>query len=227
MNVVGAFLKEPQPGKVKTRLVADGLDQDFVLDLYNAFTNDSLNLIQSVSAEKKWAFIAPGASSDFIQSIEQKNFESFEQQGDDLGQRMFHYFQTAFENGAQKVVLIGTDSPSLPLSFLEEAFTSLDQNQVVLGPSNDGGYYLIGLSSFVPDIFENVAWSSEQVLEQTLDCLEKSEKLSVTHLLPMWYDIDQKSDLLLLKYHLKSLHSKSSFLFPACSYNVLFETNFF
>lgn len=223
MNCFGVFLKEPQAGKVKTRLVADGVDQDLVLKLYNAFLNDTLDLIQQASADLKLAFIAPGASTSFIQQVQQKKFEVLEQQGDDLGQRMAHFFQTAFEKGAQKVVLIGTDSPSLPIDFLREALNRLDQSEVVLGPSTDGGYYLIGMSSFYPEVFQGITWSSETVLEETLSVLEKLNKLEKVHLLPFWYDIDQKKELQFLITHLKILSQSDSASFPTATWQVLQE----
>ena len=224
MKCIAVLLKEPLPGKVKTRLVADGVSQELVLPLYKAFLTDTLDLAQFVASDWKWAFIAPGASARFQEEIRQKGFAVFEQQGRDLGERIAHLFQTAFAQGATQVVALGSDSPSLPPALIEEAFEALNQSQVVLGPAQDGGYYLIGMSSFTPEVFQQITWSREQVLQQTLDRLEQNGKLGKAHLLPMWYDIDQKKDLQLLTSHLKVLSQASPPFFPASTWQVLQPT---
>ncbi len=221
MKCIGVLLKEPLPGKVKTRLVADGLDQAFVLQLYHAFLADTLRLAQFVSTDWKWAFIAPGASARFEAEVEQKGFTVFVQQGADLGERISHLFQTAFAKGATQVVVVGSDSPSLPPSLVEQAFEALNRSELVLGPAQDGGYYLIGMSSFFPEVFQQITWSSEWVLQQSLDQLEKMGKLEKAHLLPMWYDIDQKKDLQLLTSHLKMMSQSRPPFFPSSTWQIL------
>jgi rSAM/selenodomain-associated transferase 1 len=121
------------------------------------------------------------------------------QEGDELGERMKRLFEQLRALGHKNIVLIGSDLPPLPLQFFEEAFAylSLPDQRAVLGPSRDGGYYLIGLNHPVPEIFEAMAWSHDQVLEQTR---AKLASLRIdTLLLPLWFDVDTPEDVRRLK----------------------------
>lgn len=115
----------------------------------------------------------------------------------DLGQRMRHYFEMSFAAGVDRAVLIGSDSPTLPIAYVEEAFDHLTQLPVVLGPSDDGGYYLIGLSGKTADIFLAIDWSTSEVWRQTTDRLRAAGQ--GYYELPRWYDIDTVDDLLRLR----------------------------
>ena len=111
-----------------------------------------------------------------------------------LGDRLIHAFSRAFANGMERAVIIGSDSPGLPLNYLEDAFDRLNSADVVLGPSQDGGYYLIGLSkSLHPEIFQNISWSTSLAFAQTLNAA-KQIGLSA-ELLPEYFDIDTFHDL--------------------------------
>jgi rSAM/selenodomain-associated transferase 1 len=135
-------------------------------------------------------------------------------QGDgDLGQRMSNYFAQAFKAGADRVLLIGSDSPNLPVSYVTQAIQQLDHNDVVLGPTEDGGYYLIGMKRLITNVFENIAWSTEDVWQQTVDILVRNEVAFGQ--LSTWYDVDNETDLRKLQSqlaheshdaHLISLH---------------------
>ena len=113
--------------------------------------------------------------------------------GGDLGQRMASFFSDSFSAGAQRVVLLGTDCPHLPVELIEQAFARLRDHRVVLGPSEDGGYYLVGASGGVPDIFDAIAWSTPQVWEATVERLRSQE--TSFHVLDRCYDIDRLPDL--------------------------------
>jgi len=117
------------------------------------------------------------------------------QRGESLGERMKNGFIEAFAMNFKRVVIIGSDIPDFPLEFIEEAFTSLKEKDVVIGPSFDGGYYLIGFSdkNFSHKVFEGISWGTERVFEDTLKVL-KREKLTV-HTLQPWRDIDTFDDL--------------------------------
>jgi hypothetical protein len=107
---------------------------------------------------------------------------------------MLAHFQTTLPAASSGAVLIGTDSPTLPIEFVAMAFESLAaQEQVVLGPSDDGGYYLIGIRGSIPDIFGNISWSTEKVFSQTVAVLENA-RVPYT-ILPKWYDVDDVADL--------------------------------
>lgn len=111
----------------------------------------------------------------------------------DIGERMHKAFQNVFSIGAEKVVLIGTDIPGLKWSILEKAFESLEQNKIVLGPTKDSGYYLVGMQSPGIDIFQNVMWSTKFVLKNTFRNIE--ELGFQVDLLPERHDIDTIEDL--------------------------------
>jgi hypothetical protein len=117
------------------------------------------------------------------------------QQGEDLAERMKNGFMEAYTMGFKRVVLIGSDIPDLPLEFIEEAFTSLKEKDAVIGPSLDGGYYLIGFKdkTFSSQVFKGIPWSTERVFEQTTKILER-EGLTVHFLKPL-RDIDKVEDL--------------------------------
>ena len=109
--------------------------------------------------------------------------------------------QWAFARGAERVVLVGSDSPSLPAAYIDEGLALLREKEVVLGPSMDGGYYLVGRRKGESRIFQDVAWSTGMVLEQTLARLGTQ----TLGLLPPWYDVDTPADAGFLKVHLEAL----------------------
>ncbi len=117
-----------------------------------------------------------------------------------MGERMFNAFEFAFANGSDSVMMIGTDSPTFPAEFIEQAFEFLKNSDAVLGESDDGGYYLIGLKTLHKEIFENVEWSSPETFDQTVKNIEKCGlKFSFV---PKWYDVDFPEDLERLKKEL-------------------------
>jgi hypothetical protein len=114
---------------------------------------------------------------------------------------MAEFFATAFPAGAQRVVLIGSDSPNLPRVYLTQAFELLNQHPVVLGPADDGGYYLVGAAGRVPPIFTEMAWSSPRLYSQTIDRLRQAD--CPFAILPGWYDVDDVEGLLRLRNELE------------------------
>ena len=128
-------------------------------------------------------------------------FEYAPQPEGDLGQRMESLMQWAFARGAERVVIIGSDSPSLPARYIDEGLALLREKEVVLGPSTDGGYYLVGRRKGESRIFQDVAWSTGMVFEQTLARLGTQ----TLGLLPPWYDVDTPAEAGFLKVHLEAL----------------------
>ena len=106
---------------------------------------------------------------------------------------MEHYFSAALAAGGDRVVLLGSDSPNVPVAYVEQAFDALKRNDTVLGPTADGGYYLVGVRGRVPPIFAGVAWSTPQVWEQTATRLRAANCTFAE--LPVWYDVDDAADL--------------------------------
>jgi rSAM/selenodomain-associated transferase 1 len=118
-----------------------------------------------------------------------------------LGQRMADYFQSAFAAGADRVLLIGSDSPTLTLADVEVALKGLDQNQVVLGPSEDGGYYLIGAHHKMPDLFTDMPWSTPELWPVTVDRLESLN--TRWRELDSCFDVDDLDDVRRLRKELR------------------------
>ena len=192
-NCIVMFVKSPTAGEVKTRLAAE-IGEGATVGLYKCFVEDLISTVGTLDVGLRLCFHPPEAKSLFLQWLgEQHSYIA--QTGDDLGERLKNAFVDAFEQGYSKVVAIGSDSPDLPASFLREAFEGLDSHDAVVGPSSDGGYYLIGFSadSFAPGAFDGIAWSTAAVCSQTQMRLN-SRGLGV-HLLPQWHDVDTRSDL--------------------------------
>lgn len=192
-NCVLFFVKDPASGKVKSRL-AEYIGQNAATDLYKSFVADILATLHAISVNFKIVFYPPDAENKIQQWLGEE-YSYSPQVGKDLGQRMKNAFLQAFSDGFDKFVLIGSDIPDLPADYLELGFKALETNDIVLGPSSDGGYYLIGFAkeAFLPDVFEGITWSSADVFEQTLDILKKHKQR--VYLLPQWHDVDTLTDL--------------------------------
>lgn len=204
-NLLIIFAKAPEAGRVKTRLTPF-LSPEKAAKLQEAFLIDILKMSKALQTPRLIA-CAPDTRHTFFQRCEKEDgIRLMTQEGEDLGQRMKNAFQQAFDESFERVVIIGCDSPTLPLSYIAEAFERLTEHTVVLGPSLDGGYYLIGAKAPLPELFNQMAWGTEIVLNETLKRLN-AEK-SPYYLLPFWYDIDLPADLSFLEQHLEYLKMK-------------------
>lgn len=197
--VLGLFAKWPVPGAVKTRLARD-TSCEFAVQVADAFLRDCLFRYAELPIRRIVVFDPPDERERFLALIDRR-WELMPQIGVDLGVRLRHFFDGAFQRGATRVVAIGTDSPTMPPGYLLDAFERLNDREVVLGPATDGGYYLIGLSRPAPELFADVRWSANDVLRQTIDRLGS---LSLA-LLPPWYDVDTLDDWTALRGHLAAL----------------------
>ena len=192
-NGLVIFVKDPDAGPVKTRLAAT-LDPVRVTGLYGAFVLDTVTRMSGRPDWKCWIACAPSATGLFYQRLQEAYPVGLLDQGrGDLGARMQHVVQCLMGEGLQRVVLIGSDSPTLPATYPEMAFEALACRDVVVGPSEDGGYVLIGLSRCVPEIFETIPWSTPRVYECTLQKIRQMD-LSC-QVLPAWYDVDDLQGL--------------------------------
>jgi rSAM/selenodomain-associated transferase 1 len=161
-EVVLVFQKNAILGKVKTRL-ASGMGELRALEIYRHLIQSTYSVLEDVSAPV-WTYY-----SDFIpETVNPPIAKSFVQEGHDLGERMANAFARSFESGMEKVVLIGTDCPSLQSQHLNQAFEALIHSDLVVGPATDGGYYLIGMKRRADYLFEGINWSTAEVLSQTL-----------------------------------------------------------
>ena len=205
-TLLGIFAKYWQPGTVKTRL-AQSIGAEPASQLYRLFVQTLLHRFDQVADERLLCYSPPQRRADFA-AICAPAWQLDAQRDGDLGQRMTHFFTHSRNTGFAGRVLIGSDSPTLPLDYLEQAFVLLESNAVVLGPSDDGGYYLIGVAGEVPPIFDRVAWSTGEVWDQTVGRL-RGAGVSFAEL-PPWYDIDRKEDLVRLQRDLVELSRRSA-----------------
>ncbi len=186
-NLLIIFMKAPHPGRVKTRLQPH-LSPDDSLLLYRAMGKD---LIENLSGSPDYTLEIHFSPQDALTEMQVwlgQEQRYVPQSGGDLGERMHHSFQTAFARGYGRVVIIGSDLPTLGEGEIKTAFSHLATYPVVLGPTDDGGYYLIGLREAQPVLFQNIAWSTGEVLPQTLHNARDAQ-LPV-HLLEQKADID-------------------------------------
>jgi uncharacterized protein len=187
------FVKFPEKGSVKTRLAND-LDHGFVQTLYGYFVLDLLETLAKADLPIIVYFYPP-ESGVAVSGWLGKNYTYAPQKGVDLGERMENAFKNAFADGCSRVIIIGSDLPDMGNALLDDAFNALDLNDAVIGPSYDGGYYLIGFrhDSFLPEVFKGIAWGTDTVLKDTLKILR--EKKYRAHLLPELRDVDTVEDL--------------------------------
>ena len=197
-NALILFARDPVLGKVKTRL-SPFLDEDVILRLYTCFLNDSLKKIRQIKNADCFVGIAPSNDSGFFTGTPDSDIRLFIQEGEGLGDKMRKAMQDRFAEGYERVVIIGSDSPSLPVSYLSRALGS--DKDIVIGPSTDGGYYLIGMKGRVVEVFDGVTWGTEKVLRETCERLGKNGV--ELELLPVWYDVDSPEDLKFFKTHLE------------------------
>jgi rSAM/selenodomain-associated transferase 1 len=182
--------KEPVPGRAKTRLAAD-VGQTRAARLCDAFVRDTLDFAARRS-RRLYVAASPAASLPYFRALT-SGVCCFAQPEGDLGARLMSAFETALGDGAERPVLIGSDSPTLPSHLLSVAHRALRSHDVVLGPAEDGGYYLIGMNVPHGELFGDIDWGTDRVLAQTLDRAHAAG-LDV-FLLPHWYDVDDGRDL--------------------------------
>lgn len=190
------FGRVPEAGTTKTRL-APALGEDGAARLYSAFLEDTVRRTAAVAAERRSLWLAGAESGRDRLGERHPGLEVRPQEGDDLGARMAHALEAAFGAGAGRVLIVGTDHPTLPADRLERAFGLLESADLVLGPSDDGGYYAVGLRREAwpagADIFREVPWSTERVLEVTR---ERADSIGLSRReLEEWYDVDRPSEL--------------------------------
>ncbi|MDZ7716750.1 MAG: TIGR04282 family arsenosugar biosynthesis glycosyltransferase [Balneolaceae bacterium] len=187
-NVLLIFVKNPEKGKVKTRL-AKTIGDEKALEVYKKLIAYTRQITSEVSASRKVWY------SRFVPENDEWDTEKFEkkiQQGDDLGMRMKNAFAESFTSNHVKVVIIGSDSAQITTEGIENAFSELEENELVIGPSEDGGYYLLGMQDFYPEFFEGIDWSTSKVFAQTLKIARR--KGLKTSILPELNDVDNEED---------------------------------
>lgn len=179
--------KTPVLGQCKTRL-AKSVGDEKALEYYNLMLKKTLKNVHQVQAEPIIHF---SESNPFTQEF--SDFEKDYQVKGDLGIKMKSAFSKSFQNGSKKVLVIGTDCPDNSAMNMNLALDSLKEYDIVIGPSGDGGYYLLGMNSFHEDLFENIEWSSNSVFDKT--CQIAENKGLRVKILPEINDLDHYSDL--------------------------------
>jgi hypothetical protein len=201
---LAVIAKSPLRGQVKTRLCPP-LTPDQAAELYRAFLLDTLALINTVSGVEPAVLFTPTEAEADFRSFTPAHFFFVPQRGADLGERLPNGLHDFFALGYAAAVIMDSDSPTLPRAYLQELFTLLAKPtcDVVLGPCADGGYYAVGMKRTHREIFQRITWSTDVVLEETLQ-RARDAQLSVA-LAPTWYDIDQGEALARLQTELKTL----------------------
>ena len=188
MRRIAVFAKWPEPGRVKTRL-SPALPASLACDLYRAMLEDAL-AVAGAGADEAFAY---WADSRGIGEAPPGKFQNRFQRGLDLGARLEHAFAELLLADHDQALIIGADCPTLDAAILREAYAALEQHALVLGPTRDGGYYLVGLGRIAPPLFRDIAWSTERVLEQTLE-RARAMGLAVKTLVELG-DLDTAEDL--------------------------------
>ena len=186
-NLVMIFTRNPELGKVKTRL-AKTIGDKSALKIYTFLLNHTKDVTQNLDCDKAVYYSVKVRENDIWDAtIYQKHL----QKGSDLGQKMFNAFEDSFFKGYKKVVIVGSDLLDLEEEHIKKAFIALDNNDVVIGPAQDGGYYLLGLNTLHSQIFKNKKWGTSTVLQDTLADLSNK----VVKLLDKKNDIDTWEDI--------------------------------
>jgi rSAM/selenodomain-associated transferase 1 len=205
--------KAPREGEVKTRLLGP-LSPEEARRLYVAFLGDMFALMEDVKEEREWLTLAlcytPEGEEEAFEEVEREGSLMIPQRGGNLGERLTNCFADLFALGFESVVVVGADSPTLPGEYVFDAFECFEtDDDVVIGPSEDGGYYLIGMRKLHERIFEDIPWSGDGVLDATVERAKEAELNLV--LLPEWRDVDTPEDFERLKRELEESKGAAKF----------------
>jgi len=194
-NAILVFCKPPVAGRVKTRLIG-ALSARQAAEVHAACVQDTVAMVNGVRGAQKWLYVA--ANRAVAQRMAKrmhldKKWRVVTQRGADLGERMRHAIEEQLHAGAEKVVIVGTDSPWMGRERIARALRKLDRAEVVLGPSEDGGYYLVAAQKVVPKMFAGIHWGTSEVLPKTVRALRATR--TNFQLLRRDFDLDRPEDL--------------------------------
>lgn len=190
--LVIVFVKNIKLGKVKTRL-AKTIGNQGAFEIYSELVKVTEKATENLLVDKRIYY------SDAVVDTKWKNDYKTVQHGIDLGERMKNAFKKGFEDGYERIVLIGSDLPDITVNHINKGLEVLKQNEVAFGPAEDGGYYLIGLSKMYNFVFDNKPWSKTNLLEETLSELKENGVTFTT--LDTLNDIDTYEDLIASKFY--------------------------
>ena len=204
-NALIVFIKNPELGKVKTRL-AKTVGDEKALAIYIALMEHTRLIAEALPVER-YLFYSPEIKEDDNWHVDK--FKKTLQIEADLGAKMATAFHTVFKEN-EKVVIIGSDCASLTPEIVQEAFDRLDNYPFVIGPAMDGGYYLLGMNQFSPEVFRDIVWSTDAVFPTTV---ERIEGMNQTYfLLPVLSDIDYEEDWVKYGWELEEKEDKTKIL---------------
>ena len=186
-NLLLIFTRNPELGKCKTRLAATIGDTN-ALEVYKFLLQHTASITHGLNVHKKVYYSESIWENDVWDEM---RYDKRAQKGVNLGERMARAFSEGFNNGFEKIVIIGSDMLDLSQSDIENAFATLEENDFVIGPAEDGGYYLLGMKYFKPQLFKGKQWGKDTVFADSMANLQ-SEKVSV---LPIKNDIDVYEDI--------------------------------
>lgn len=194
LNHLLLLAKYPQVGQVKTRLAQD-VGNEAATEIYRELVEKIVDQCRSSDYQFHLHFSPKECEFDFKQWL--PDLDRYEAQvAGDLGMKLIHGFESSFSQGAQKVLTIGGDCPEVDHNLILEAFQTLENNDIVIGPAYDGGYYLIGMKKMIPELFQNIQWSTSKVFDQTKT---KIQALGLSlNFLRILSDIDTQEDWLKL-----------------------------
>lgn len=193
-SALAIFAKAPIVGQVKTRLCPP-LSPEEATELYRCFLLDSVERACRLAAVDVYLAFTPTGSEPLFRQVLPFPVRYVPQRGASLGEREANVFADLLQVGYAHVVIVGSDIPTLPLTHLQQAFSLLTESQldVVIGPSTDGGYYLLGARRLHHALFANIHWSTPTVFEETVAQARRAG-LDVAQV-PAWYDVDENDDL--------------------------------
>jgi len=201
-NALVLFAKIPIPNFSKTRLI-NPFTAEQAAEFYSASLRDVYNTMQDSIEFDLWLGIAPEKFDERIFPLNLSSGKYFFQEGDDLGIRMWKAFQLLFENGYEKIAIIGSDFPHISEETIIQAFNNLNECDCILGPAIDGGYYLIGLNKIYESVFKGIDWSTDKVYQQTLDIAEQNN-IKIKNL-EKQYDVDTVKEIKQLYFDLQKM----------------------
>lgn len=188
-SAIIVFVKNPELGKVKTRLAASIGDED-ALEVYNQLLLRTREVLSGISHDK---FIFYSNFIDHKDLWDQSQFNKRIQEGEGLGEKMLNAFKSVFDMGYERVCIIGSDCFDLNSSIIDEGINALDKEDFVIGPAMDGGYYLLGMNQLFPQVFQNKTYSTNSVCNEALTEIQKLGKTCFK--LETLSDIDTVEDL--------------------------------
>ncbi len=198
--IIVLLARQPLPGKTKTRLISE-LGPVPAKRLAESFLKDTLAAVEKTGLPLAVAY-TPSNAEPYFKQLAPWAFQFFPQLGANLGERMKCAFRRMMDEGHPRIILIGSDIPLLTSEILKSAAEALATHSVVIGPSRDGGYYLLGLSRMIPELFDSIGWGGSRVLSQSLSIVRLIGR--PPYLLPELFDIDRPEDLHDLARILKS-----------------------